>query len=285
VAEQLPGVPAEQILAEPEGRDTAPAIGWALKRMGESLEDPVVAVLPADHRFGEPEAFRRTLALAAEAAREEDRIMTLGVEPRWAETGYGYLEVGEVLDEGRGVRRVTRFEEKPDAATAERYLAGGCHLWNAGIFVFRAGTLLRELYRLAPGIGAGLEAIARDAGRTDELYAELPKKSIDYAVMEHLEDLGTLPLDCGWSDLGSWEALAEILPEDTEGNRTRGDVLALDARNNLLYAEEGTIAVLGVEGVAVVRTGDAVLVIPRDRTQEVKRIVDELKNQRRTDRL
>jgi mannose-1-phosphate guanylyltransferase len=276
VRAQLPEVPAGQVLAEPVGRDTAPAIGWALRSMPAAAREGVVAVLPADHRVEDGAAFRSTLEAAAGVVERDDRVMTLGVRPSRVETGYGYLELGEALAGGDGLRRVRRFTEKPDTATAERFVRSGETLWNAGIFVFRGATLLRHLTRLEPAVGDGLEAIAAEPARTAELYAGLPAVSIDYAVMERLDDLATLPLDCGWSDLGSWAALAELLPTDGEGNATHGDVLGLDARGNLLWAEGGQIAVVGVSDLVVVRTGDCVLVVPRQRAQEVKRLVDAL---------
>jgi mannose-1-phosphate guanylyltransferase len=285
VREQLPEVPAEQVLAEPTGRNTAPAIGWAAQRMVEKVGDEVIAVLPADHRVGRPEAFRATLEAAAREVLAADRIMTLGVVPRWAETGYGYLELGEVLDADTGLRRVARFTEKPDAETARRFFEGGSYLWNAGIFVFRGPTLLARLAELEPEVGRGLREIAERPGEIESLYPTLPSISIDYAVMERLDDLGTLPLDCEWSDLGSWAALAEILPTDEAGNAPRGDTLAIDATGNLLYADRGAVAVLGVHDLAVVRTGDTVLVIPKDRAQEVRRLVDALRSEGRDDLL
>lgn len=285
IHEQLPEVPREQILAEPTGRNTAPAIGWSLGCMPAEDRRQAVAVLPADHRFAEPEAFRETLAQAAMIAANDDRVMTLGVEPRWAETGYGYLELGDELGSEGGARQVRRFTEKPGAETAERYLRQGSHLWNAGIFVFRGQTLLEHLARFEPEIGRGLAAISEHPDRTAELYPELPSISIDYAVMERLESIGTLALDCGWSDLGSWEALAEILPADEAGNRCQGDVLAIDASNNLLFADTGHVAVLGVEGLVVVRTEDSVVVLPRERSQDVRQLVDELKNRQRLELL
>lgn len=283
VARQLPAVPAEQILAEPVGRNTAPAIGWALRSMPAPTRAGVVAVLPSDHRFGDPASFRRSLERAADAVETTDDVVALGVTPRWAETGYGYLELGP--EGGAGLRRVARFSEKPDAATAARYLAGGNHLWNAGIFVFRGATLLAHLARLAPEVAEGLERIAAEPDHTAELYARLPSISIDYAVMEHLETLSTVALDAGWSDLGSWQALAEILPAQEDGNRCRGDVLALDARDNLLVADRGTVAVVGVEGLVVVRTGDSVLVVPKHRSQDVRQIVERLRAQGRAELL
>lgn len=285
IRRELPEVPPEQILAEPEGRNTAPAIGWSIVSMPEELRDETVAVLPADHRFGDAAAFRRTLALAAAAVERDDQVIALGVTPRWAETGYGYLELGRELDPETRLHEVERFTEKPDAETADRYFRGGRHLWNAGIFLFRGTTLLRHLASFEPEISRGLEALSEAPDHVAEIYPTLKSISIDYAVMERLESIASLPLDCGWSDLGSWEALAEVLPADSEGNRRRGDALAIDARENLLYSTAGTVAVLGVDGLVVVHTGDAVLVMPRERSQEVRRIVDELRQSRRDELL
>jgi mannose-1-phosphate guanylyltransferase len=288
VRSELPEVPPEQILREPEGRNTAPAIGWSVRSMPEGARRGVVAVLPADHRVGDPAAFRDTLERAgrvvAREDRREDRIMTLGVTPRWAETGYGYLEL-EPAAGPEGVRRVRRFVEKPTQETAKRFLAAGNYLWNAGIFLFRGTTLLEVLARLQPELARGLEEIAAAPQRLRELYGRLPADSIDYAVMEKLDGIATLPLDCGWSDLGSWEALDEVLTPDEQGNASRGDTLAVDARGNLLFSDAGTIAVLGVDGLVVVRTGDAVLVIPKSRSQEVRRITAELAARGREDLL
>jgi len=174
------------------------------------------------------------------------------------------------------VRRVRRFVEKPSPEDAARFAGAGRHLWTAGIFLFRGDRLLELLARHEPELARGLEEIAAAPERLAEIYPRLPARSIDYAVMEKLDSLATLPLDCGWSDLGSWEALAEVLPADALGNTGRGDRLALDASGNLLFADAGTVAVLGVEGLVVVRTGDAVLVMPRHRSQEVRRLVREL---------
>jgi mannose-1-phosphate guanylyltransferase len=284
VRAELPEVPPEQILLEPVGRNTAPAIGWSVRAMPEAARQGVVAVLPADHRVGDPAAFRATLERAGRLVEREDRVMTLGVTPRRAETGYGYLELapGAGLD---GVRRVRRFVEKPTPENAARFVASGDYLWNAGIFVFRGATFLEVLARLQPELARGLEEIAAAPGRLRELYARLPADSVDYAVMEKLDAISTLPLDCGWSDLGSWEALDEVLPRDAQGNTGRGDTLALEAGNNLLFSDSGTVAVLGVEGLVVVRTGDAVLVMPKARSQEVRKIVAELAARGRGDLL
>ncbi|HEX2224297.1 MAG TPA: sugar phosphate nucleotidyltransferase [Thermoanaerobaculia bacterium] len=281
VRRELPEVPPEQILLEPEGRNTAPAIGWSVRSMPEEARRGPVAVLPADHRVGDPEAFREILGRAARRAAEEDRVMTLGVTPRWAETGYGYLELDEDA-EPDGLRRVRRFVEKPDAENAARFLAAGNYLWNAGIFVFRGTTFLSLLERHEPELARGLEEIALSAasadtpGRIAELYGRLPANSIDYAVMEKLDAISTFPLDCGWSDLGSWEALYEVLPAAADGNAHRGDTLAVDSRGNLLFSDAGTVAVVGVRDLVVVRTGDTVLVCPRERSQDVRKLVAQL---------
>lgn len=274
VREELPGVPPSQVLAEPEGRDTAPAIAWSLDRM--EAYDSVVAILAADHRIGDPDAFRETLSTAADVVREQDRVMTLGVVPRWPEPGFGYLELGELEDRNTGVRKVAAFKEKPSQQTAVSYFEGGNHLWNAGNFVLRGGRLLELLELHAPAISAGLEAIRQQPDELDRLYSELPKISIDFAVMEKCDDLGTLPLDCEWSDLGGWEALAEILETDADGNASRGRVITSDASGNLLVAGDGAIAAVGVHDLVVVRTADTVLVVPKSDSQKVKQLVDRL---------
>jgi len=281
VREQLPEVPAGQVLAEPMGRNTCPAIGWAVGLMDAGTEP--IAVLPADHRMADDAAFRSILGRAAQAVEEHDYVMTLGVIPRWPETGYGYLELGAEL--ANGLRHVLRFVEKPGLAAAEAYLAGGRHLWNAGIFVFRGTTFLELLAKHQPELAAGLAEIADQPARAAEIYASLPAESIDVAIMEKLDDIATLPLDCGWSDLGSWEALHEILPKDEAGNALRGDALALDSANNLIVSEGGLVAVLGVSDLVVVRTGDTVVVLPKARSQEVRRLVHELAARQRGDLL
>ncbi len=296
IRRQLPEMPAEQVLAEPMGRNTAPAIGWSVRSMPEALRRQVVGVFPADHRVADGEAFRRAVETGVGIIEAEDRIVTLGVRPHRPESGYGYLELGEALEEvpdgpaagsRRGdleVRRVVRFTEKPDPETAQRFVASGNYLWNAGIFLFRGLTLLERLAASAPEIAAGLRRIAERPEDIAELYRELTAISIDHAVMEHQDDLVTVPLDCGWSDLGSWPALAELMAAGSE-NATRGDVVALDSESNLLFADQGTIAALGVSGLVVVRTGDVVLVVPTDRAQEVKALVDELDRRGRADLL
>ncbi|MCH9649856.1 MAG: NTP transferase domain-containing protein [Deltaproteobacteria bacterium] len=277
VRQQLPEVPAEQVLEEPEGRNTAAAIGWAVRSMPRAARNGVVAVLPADHRVSDAEGFRQRLQQAEEAVESQDLVMTLGIEPQRPETGYGYLELGEVLDQQSGLRKVVRFREKPDLETARRFVDSGRFLWNGGIFLFRGSTFLSLLAAHLPKLVEGLEEIAAEPNRLAEIYSRLPATSIDFGLMEKLEDIATLPLDCGWSDLGSWQALAEVLTADSQGNICRGDVFSEQASDNLLVADSGTIAIVGLEGLVVVRTGDTVLVAPKERSQEVREIVSQLR--------
>ena len=307
VAAELPGLDPSRILGEPSGRNTAPAIGWAVRSMPEAARREVIAVMPSDHWVADEEAFREALDRGAGAVERGDHdVVAVGIAPAWPETGYGYLELAapapgrearsapeeavraETREAPQGVERVLRFTEKPDAETAARFVEGGRHFWNAGIFLFR-GTVLLDLYREhLPELAAGIERLAADdldADRRREIYAGLESVSIDYGLMERLDSIGCAPADCGWNDLGSWASLAEALPADGDGNRTVGDALAVDARDNLLFADEGTVTAIGVDGLAVVRTGDAVLVVPRERAQDVREIVERLAARGRLDLL
>jgi len=275
IREQLPNLDANRILVEPVGRNTAPAILGAVARLPAEARARAIAVLPSDHRIADAVAFRSALGAAFSVAESEDRIVALGVVPRWAETGFGYLELGAELAGGRGLREVVRFREKPDLETAERFVRSGRHVWNAGMFVFRGDHLLAEARRHAPELSRGVERWAADPGRED-LWAALPSISIDYAVMEKVDRLATLPLDSGWDDLGSWNALYELLSGDADGNRLRGRAVTVEAHDNLVFAEQGLVALVGVRDLVVVRSGDAVLVMPRDRAQEVRRVVERL---------
>ena len=288
VAAELPGVAASRIVGEPSGRNTAPAIGWAVRSMPEHARDDVIAVFPSDHWVADEEAFLDVLRVGAQAVERGDHdVVTVGTAPDWPETGYGYLEL-EAPAQAGSLERVVRFTEKPDPETAVRFEASGRHFWNAGIFLFR-GSVLLDLYRRhLPELAAGLERLAAEGvGPEDRraLYADLESVSIDHGLMERLSSIGCVVADCGWNDLGSWGSLAEALPEDDDGNRTVGSTFAVDARDNLLFADAGTVTAIGVEGLAIVRTGDAVLVVPRERAQDVRRIVERLRALGRRDLL
>ncbi len=288
VAAELPGLAASRILGEPSGRNTAPAIGWAVGSMPEPVREEVMAVFPSDHWVADEEGFRHVLRVGACAVeRGEHDVVTVGVAPAWPETGYGYLELPARGQVG-SVERVVRFTEKPDPDTAVLFKASGRHFWNAGIFLFRGSVLLDLYRRYLPELAAGLERLAaegNDPERRRALYAGLESVSIDYGLMERLSSIGCVVADCGWNDLGSWASLAEALPEDDNGNRTVGATFSVDARDNLLFADTGAVAAIGVDGLAVIRTADAVLVVPRERAQDVRAIVEQLQALGRRDLL
>jgi mannose-1-phosphate guanylyltransferase/mannose-6-phosphate isomerase len=288
VAQQLAavGVTPQAVLLEPVGRNTAPAVAVAAGYLQQHLADPnaVMLVLPADHMIAHPAAFVAAVQTAAGAA-EADYLATFGVVPRTPETGYGYLKQGEPR---QGCFAVDAFVEKPDLATAERYLASGQYLWNSGMFAFKPGVFLNELQRLEPDMAwhaAQALAGAVDNGSALELdsaaFAACPGNSIDYAVMERTDKAVLVPLDAGWSDVGSWSAVADLGAPDGDGNSCAGDVLLHDCNNSHFHSSGRLIAGVGVQDHIVVETPDAVLVVHRDRAQDVKSLVDELKRRQR----
>jgi mannose-1-phosphate guanylyltransferase/mannose-6-phosphate isomerase len=285
VAEQLRelDVAPHAIVLEPKGRNTAPAVAVAALLARESADSALLAVLPADHVIANGAAFAAALEAAIEAAAE-GRLVTFGVVPDRPETGYGYLLRGP--DRGRW-SVLEKFVEKPDLATAQRYVDSGRYLWNSGMFVFGAETYLRELARLAPRILEATEAAVAEAARDRDFvrlgaaFAACPSDSIDYAVMEKTDKAAVVPLDAGWSDVGSWSALHDVLDKDASGNVLRGEVLASGCRNSYIAANGRLVAALGLEGLVVVATDDAVLVMSRDEAQSVKQIVDRLMQKQR----
>ena len=284
VGEQLQaiGVRSGGILLEPVARSTAPAIAAAALHALASDAEALLLVMPADHLIDDEAAFRDAVAAAMRLGRE-DWLVAFGIRPDYAETGYGYILRGEAL--GADGYRIERFVEKPDQATAERYLAEGTYAWNSGMFLFRARSYLDELARLAPAIHAAAQA-AFDSAGTDldflrlgqEAFAASPSDSIDYAVMEKTDRAAVVPVSCGWSDIGSWSSLWSVAERDADGNRHEGDVISVDTRDSLVRASDRRmIATLGVEDLVIVDTADATLVARKDRVQDVKVIVDRLK--------
>lgn len=276
------GIMPHALLVEPEGRNTAPAIALAAHCALAEAADPLLLVMPSDHVVADLPAFHAAIARAVPAARE-GALVAFGIAADRPETGYGYIERGPAA--GEGVFRAARFVEKPDAATAATYLASGRFDWNAGIFLFRASALIDALGAHAADI-AGAVASAWAARRTGEdgtivpgadAWATCPARSIDYAVMEQAADVRVVPVAMGWSDVGAWDALAALTAPDAGGNAISGDVVALDAQRCLLRSEGPLVAAIGIKDLCVVATPDAVLVVPRERAQEVRRIVDELK--------
>jgi len=290
VREQLPQLPQGNVLVEPSGRDTAPAIGLALVHLARRDPDAVMAILPADHLIADAAGFRRTLQTAAGVA-EQGYLVTLGIEPRSPHTGYGYIQRGELLPtaDGTAVYTVKRFLEKPDRDTARRFLQEGGYYWNGGIFVCQLATMREEIERQLPALDAVLREVAAALGTPQEaavlarVWPNAPRVSIDYGVMEHAPRVAVVPMDVGWNDVGSWAALHQVLPADADGNITvAGDHLAVGSRDTMVYGgNDRLIVTIGVEDLIVVDTGDVLLICPRDRAQDVKVVVEQLQRQRR----
>ncbi|MCX7157479.1 MAG: mannose-1-phosphate guanylyltransferase/mannose-6-phosphate isomerase [Rhodocyclales bacterium] len=277
------------LLLEPAGRNTAPALTAAALYAARDGADPILLATPADHHVRNAEAFREAVLRGLPEA-ERGAVVTFGIVPDRPETGYGYIEARSDAA-GSAVRALIAFAEKPDLATAQGYLAGGHHLWNSGIFMLRASVWLKAIGHFAPEILAACRK-AVDAAHDDgdfvrldaAAFAECPADSIDYAVMEKLPaatELGipsrVIPLDVGWSDVGAWDALWQAIDRDADDNAVKGDVWMEDSHGNLVIAEHGLVACIGCENMVVVETADAVLIAPKSRTQEVKRIVSRLK--------
>ncbi|GGO88160.1 mannose-1-phosphate guanyltransferase [Marinobacterium nitratireducens] len=287
VAEQLRGVGQKaEILLEPAGRNTAPAIALAALRACCDGEDPLLLVLAADHAIEDEEQFRKQVEVARPLAEEGD-LVTFGIVANAAETGYGYIRRG--APRGAGYR-VAEFVEKPDLKRARTYLSSGDYYWNSGIFLFRASRYLEELERFRPDI---MEACRRAMVETYEdldflrinqpAFVECPSESIDFAVMEKTRNAVMVPLDTGWSDVGSWSSLWQLCRKDSVGNAVHGDVMSQDTTGSMVHACSRLVVTIGLKDMVVVETPDAVLVADKQRAQEVKGVVDELRSQGRTE--
>ncbi len=287
VRKLLPKLPRGNVLIEPEARNTAPCVGLAAAVIARRDPEAILAVLPADHHVGNPAAFRRALETAADAAKT-GALVTIGIQPAHPETGFGYIQLGEELAAGEmPVHTVKRFVEKPNLETAKGYLASGDYLWNAGIFVFRADRILEELAAHMPETKAPLQTIGKAVGkRTFETvlkkqFAKMPKTSIDYGVMEKAQNIAVVRADFGWSDVGSFSALPEVRKADAQGNVAEGESVLVDVRDSVVLAGKRPVAVIGVEGLVVVDAGDAILVCPKDRAQDVRKVVEALERRKR----
>ena len=277
----LPELPVAQVLAEPVGRNTAPCIGWAATHVRRLDPDAVMTVLPADHYIGDTEAYATTLQRGLEAATHGDYV-TIGIRPTRAETGYGYIEVGAEIDPG--VFRARRFVEKPNRQRAEQFVASGCFLWNSGMFFFLASRILEAIDQHLPGLGEQLrnyDAAAEannEAAVVAETYADLPAVSIDHGIMEKVDSVSVVPGSFDWSDLGSWTSAWELSPRDELENVLPEGGIGVDASGNYALAPEGKlVALVGVKDLVVVDSGDALLVVPRERAQDVREIVAALR--------
>jgi mannose-1-phosphate guanylyltransferase/mannose-6-phosphate isomerase len=293
VAEQVRalGIENVEIVLEPMGRNTAPAAAVAALRVAARDPDGLLLLMPSDHVVSDLAAFQAAVAAAARAARG-GALVTFGIAPTAPETGYGYIKGGAALPGASGVLAVERFVEKPDRPTAEAYLASGDYYWNSGMFLFAASAFLAEMERLEPTM---LDCCRRalDVAETDadflrlprDIFGGCPSQSVDYAIMEHTTKAAMVPVEMGWNDVGSWQALWDIAERDGNGNLVQGDVLLQDTRNSYIRSEGPLLATIGVTDIVVVATPEAVLVSHRGATQEVKKIVDELEQQKRPSHL
>jgi mannose-1-phosphate guanylyltransferase/mannose-6-phosphate isomerase len=291
IAEQLREIAAvpRALLLEPVGRNTAPAACVAALALTEAEPDPLMLVMPSDHTIGDLAAFADAVERAATAARA-GALVSFGIAPQRVETGYGYIRRGAELDAADGVFAVAEFVEKPGPEQAQAYVASGEHSWNSGIFLFPARVYLDEVERLRPDMVAACRNALATAQRDSdfvrlgrEAFAACESDSIDYAVMEHTRRAAVVPVSMGWSDVGSWDALWEMGAKDQQGNSIEGNVVAEDTRNCYLRSEAGLVAAIGIEDLVVVATADAVMVAPRNRTQDVKKLVARLVKDRRNE--
>jgi mannose-1-phosphate guanylyltransferase len=272
-------IPAENVLEEPAARNTSACIGYAAVLLQKKFGDGVMIVTPSDAYIRDEEEFARVLERAAEAAEREEKLVTVGITPTFPATGYGYIRY-----EGEGeVKDVLRFVEKPNEELAKEYLASGQYLWNSGMFLWKVSVILEKYRELLPDVYAGLQQLQSCIGEKDErekigeIYPKLPAVSVDYGIMERATNVLTVPGEFGWNDVGSWDMLGVLHEADGDGNVTVGDCLAVESRGNILYASGRTIAVVGAENLVVAETSDVVLVCPKERAQDVKKIVERLK--------
>jgi mannose-1-phosphate guanylyltransferase len=283
VQRRFPGIPPDQVVAEPAARNTAPTIGLAAHEILQRDPDGLMVVLPSDHVIRKPGVFRRCLRAACQLGWTEGRSVVLGLKPTEPHTGYGYVRLGAKEDRvnGQEVFRVMRFTEKPPLSTARRYVASGQYLWNGGMFIWRASTVLRNLEKYQPVMARGLGKIAAAGGiRSREtlqrLYPRLQKVSVDFALMEKISSVYAVAADIGWSDVGSWSVAYDLNPKDGHGNVKPRHTLCLDSQGNMIVSPRKFVVAVGVERLIIVETDDALLVCARDHAQDVGKAVQNL---------
>jgi mannose-1-phosphate guanylyltransferase len=292
IARQLPGVPKRQILAEPAQRNTAAPIALAAKILHDADPDAVMGVFPADHHIGKPVAFLKIVRAAYRAAAA-GRMAIIGIQPRWAETGYGYVEFpkGKMKAGSLEPVKIVRFREKPDPETAREFVESGHFGWNAGMFFWRADVFLGEMWKQLPETAALIDSLPKFSSRTfaaklAQVFPRCENISVDYAILEKAQGVvGFAAGDIDWNDVGSWNAVHELMPKDANGNASTGDVLFVSASGNLVHAPGKLVALLGVDDLIVVETPDALLVARKDQAQRVGDVVKLLEKQKRTELL
>jgi mannose-1-phosphate guanylyltransferase len=292
VWEQIPWLPRENVIVEPAGRNTAPCIGLTALYLRQLDPEGVMIVLPADHLIREAAHFLEALKVVAQVA-QDDYLVTMGIQPDWPHTGYGYIQRGDSLRQigQHSVYKVARFTEKPDEATAQRFLDSGQYYWNSGMFGWKVSAILEAIGTHLPALRAQLMTIEAALGSQrerevmEEVWRGVESISIDYGVMERADNVAVIPMDVGWSDVGSWATVAELLPKDAEGNVVVGKHIGIDTTGSLLYSSGRLIATIGLKDIVVVDTGDVVLICPKARAQEVKDLVGELRRKQKDEYL
>ncbi len=282
VKEIVPHIPAENIICEPVNRDTAPCLGLAAMKIQERCENAIMIVLPSDHYIEDEEAFVRTLQRAANWAAHHSDLTTVGIKPSAPQTAYGYLDCGKA--KGKGVYEVKKFLEKPSLPLAKQFVSGGNYLWNSGIFIWQTVVLLAAMKEHLPELGALLsnwQQIENQSQRNAMLqleYVLAPKISIDYGIMEKAINVAVVPADFCWDDVGSWQALEKYLPKDEKANSLadNGRHVGIDTKRCIISVDKGLVATIGLEDMVIVRQGDILLIAPRERDQEVKKMVQKL---------
>ena len=293
IREQLPDVPMDRFIVEPARRGTASALGLAALTIEEREADATMLSVHADHYLGQDEeAYLKTLEAEASLAERKRSLVTVGLKPPYASTAFGYIQLGARVDgdADTAVHRVKRFVEKPDLKTARRYVAGGDYFWNLGLFSWPVDVLFSEMATHAPELHRGLELVKRarrsdQASDADRAYQALPSEAIDYAVMERTRNLLVVGAAFEWHDLGSWADLHDILQQDEAGNFVEGDSVLIDSKNCMIHSPKKLVAAVGLEDMVVIETDDAVLICPKARSQDVKLIVERLKQMGKTEYL
>ncbi|MFR1380210.1 MAG: mannose-1-phosphate guanylyltransferase/mannose-6-phosphate isomerase [Clostridium neonatale] len=285
ILEQIKGIPEENILLEPIAKNTAPCIGLAAMHVKRKYEDAVMLVLPSDHLIKYNEIYIDTLREAIAVAQEDSNLITIGITPSYPETGYGYINFGRDEDDIKrnNVYRVKRFVEKPNLETAKEYLASGKYLWNSGMFVWKASTIIHNFEKLLPEMHDGLNKIYETIGTEDEQrilereFENFKSESIDYGIMERADNIYTIPGSFGWDDVGSWLSLERINRTNDDGNVIKGNVITINSKRSIIQAQDKLIATIGIENLIVVDTEDALLITTKESTQEVKKVIENLK--------
>ena len=285
IDQQLALVPTENILIEPEGKNTAPCIGLAAVHIRACEKNAVMIVLPSDHLIKNASRLRTVAKAAATVAQHDNSLVTIGIRPTFPETGYGYIQIGKKIDsvQGEEVHKVIAFTEKPTLAVAKKFLKSGDYMWNSGMFVWTVNTILDQIKKYLPELHKGLMKIEASIGKDSEsrvlakVYGSVEGESIDFGVMEKAGEVMLLKGDFGWNDIGSWAAMEQLWPKDKDGNFLDAEVISIESSGNIIHSTKKLVAVISLKDIVIIETEDALLVCAKDRAPDVRRVVEELK--------